>query len=61
MYLMPEDGQYGRNLQHILRVLITFVVADGNTHIDLNIHLNKPTYTSSVKSNRGRIHDRVLY
>ena len=25
---MPEDGQYGRNMQHMFTGLITFVVAD---------------------------------
>jgi hypothetical protein len=25
---MPEDGQYGRNMQHVLTKLIQFVMAD---------------------------------
>jgi hypothetical protein len=26
---MPEDGQYGRNMQHVLTELTNFVVVDG--------------------------------
>lgn len=37
MYLVPEDGQYDRNNQHVLTALIRFVVAEGNTDVDFNI------------------------
>jgi len=29
MYLMPEDGQYDRNMKHVLTRLVKFDVNDG--------------------------------
>jgi len=33
-YLMPDDGVYDRNTQHVLTELTAFVVVDGNTYIN---------------------------
>jgi len=30
---VPEDGQYYRNMQHLLTRQIEFVVADGKMHV----------------------------
>jgi len=37
MYLIPEDGQYDRNMWHVLMGLITFVVVDGNVCFSFNM------------------------
>ena len=34
MYLMPNDGLYDRNTQHVLTELTAFVVVDGNMYIN---------------------------
>jgi hypothetical protein len=38
MYLMPEDGQYHRNIQHVLTGLI-FVLVDGNTNVSFYYYI----------------------
>lgn len=35
-YVMPEDGQYDRNMYHALTNLIKFVMADGNSYVNFN-------------------------
>ena len=37
LHLMPEDVQYGRNVQHLLTALLKFVVVEGNMYISLNL------------------------
>ena len=39
MYLMPEDGQYHRNIQHVLTGLIIFVLVDGNTNVSFYYYI----------------------
>jgi hypothetical protein len=34
---MPEDGQYDRNVLHVLTVLIKLIVFDGCKFIKINI------------------------
>jgi len=31
---MPEDGQYGRDMWHLLTGIIKFVVGGGNTYVN---------------------------
>jgi len=33
VYLIPEDGYYGRNMLHVLRGLTISVVVDGKTYV----------------------------
>lgn len=33
MYLMPDDGLYDRNTEHVVMELTAFVVVDGNMYI----------------------------
>jgi len=35
--LFPLDGPHGRNMQHPLTKVITFVVADGNTYVSIDV------------------------
>ena len=49
MYLMPEDGQYDRNMWHDLMGLIKFVVVDGNVCVNFDmIYHNGMNFTKIV-------------
>jgi hypothetical protein len=52
MYLIPEDGQYSRNMQHVLNELIKVVVVDCNTYVKFNCTLQRDefyeNYTASL-------------
>jgi len=37
MYLMPEDGQYDRNMWRVLMGLIKYVVVGGNVCVNFHI------------------------
>lgn len=36
MYLMPQDGQYDRNMWPVMTRLLTFVVAGGSKYVSFN-------------------------
>jgi len=41
MHMMREDGQYDRNIWHVLTELIKFVVVDGNAVCQCNLYVGR--------------------